>query len=103
MPFIQEGEFLPAGVPRAIHGRAGEAVQGSPDEVPQRVAGERVEGEQNDVGQQNQSPQSDAEVVMLVRPEKKEGLDRVIPEEAKEDYGPIQEVAVEVLQDEGEA
>ena len=71
MALVEECEFLPARMPGAVKRGAGEAIQLAAHDVPQRVAGERVQREQNDVGQQDQRSQADAEVVLLVRPEKK--------------------------------
>src|SRR5579863_10113341 len=58
------------------------------------MTAERVSAEQNDVGEQNQSPNPDPE--MSVEPA---GVPDVVGKDHEEDQGQIEEIAVDVLQD----
>src|SRR2546428_7084547 len=75
-----------------------EAVEIAAEEIAHRVAGERVAGEEQDVREHDERPETDAEPSAEVERE-----DRVPPQEREDDRGEVQEVAVEVLDDEGEA
>src|SRR5437588_11580076 len=61
------------------------------------MARQQIEREQNNVSQKDQRAHTDEEMAF-----KPEGANGVIPEEAEEDDRPVEEVAVNILQDERE-
>src|SRR6185369_16650705 len=66
--------------------------------MSQRVAGQAIQREQDDVNQHDQSAKADAEGAVPAK-----SLHRVKPEEAEEDHGEQEEIAVDVLDDERES
>jgi hypothetical protein len=66
----------------AAIGDDGDAIDAPPDEVPPAVAGEGIEGQEEDVGQQDQRPNADMDTVL-----EEEGLEGVIPEETQDHDG----------------
>src|SRR3954465_7676326 len=71
------------------------AIELSAREVPQRVARQAVQREQADVEQHDDGAQPDAEVTIPI-----EGINCVVPKEAKKDKGKKECIAMQVLQDE---
>src|SRR5580658_1075242 len=63
--------------------------------MPQRVAGKRVEREQDDVRGQDQTAKPDAKVAVEV-----EGHDSVVPKKQDEHNCEVEKIAVNILQDE---
>src|ERR1700739_1786289 len=98
MAFIEEARLLPGAVALEVEPRAGKSIQLAANQVPQRMAGEQIQREQHNINEQNQSAHANAK--MAVKPESADG---VIPEQAEEDDGAIQKIAVKILQDEREA
>src|ERR1051326_992553 len=103
MALIEERKLFPSAVPRAIEGRAGEAVQLAADQMPQGVAGERIAGEEHDVQQQYQRPYADAEVQPAIGTGEHEGANDVIPKESQKNDRTVKKVTMNILQDEREA
>src|SRR5712671_7894898 len=102
MAFIEEAGFLPRSVPPTVGRCTGKAIHLAADQVPQRVAGEQIKREQNDIDQQHQRSDADAKVKLLIGSRKPEGTNRVIPQEAQEYDGSVKKIAMKVLQDERE-
>ena len=78
-------------------GRLREHVDQAADQMPQRMAAERVAAEQHHVHQQHQRADADAEAV--VEPQR---LPHVVRQKHHEQQREIQEVAMDVLQDQRE-
>src|SRR5215207_3336662 len=100
---VEHGDAAPEPVPRASGGGAGEAVEPAPDEVAERVASEREEREQDDVGEQHQRPEAGPGMQRAVGAAEEESAHGVVPEERQHERGEVEEVAVGVLEDEREA
>src|SRR5260221_5652793 len=64
------------------------------------MAGKQIHREQHDVAQQDQRPHANTEVMRVVRRQKEESANRVIPEKAKKNDCRVKKVPVEILQDE---
>src|SRR5579862_6520124 len=86
-------------LPRAERGgrlaAVGHAVLAAADQVAERVAAERVAGDQDDVDRQDQRADADAEVAVH-----EEAVDRVLGEDHDEREREVERVAVQVLEDE---
>src|SRR6478736_5665017 len=95
---VERGDPLPERVPRLAPPRAREAVELAADDVPQRVARERIAAQQGGVEAQDEHPQPDPDAAAR----REDRLDRVDPQEDQRDEREVQEVAVEVLEDERE-
>src|SRR6476469_5962370 len=95
---VARGDPLPERVPRLAPPRAREAVELAADDVPQRVARERIAAQQRDVEAQDEHAQPDPDAAAR----REDRLDRVDPQEDQRDEREVQEVAVEVLEDERE-
>ena len=100
---LRTRDATPQPVPRPRRGRAREAVEPAADQVAKRVAAEREQRQQHDVGEHDQR----AEARRRTRSEpsavaEQERTDRVVPEEAEHDRRQVEEEAVDVLQDERE-
>src|SRR5829696_7569292 len=76
----------------------GEAVEPAPAKVPAGVARQRVEGQEHGIDEQDHGPEADPPAVGEV-----EGAQRVPGQDDRERQGQVEEVAVDVLQDQGEA
>src|SRR5688572_28681076 len=92
---VEKTETFPRLVPRATECDTRETVDLAADDVSQRVARERVERKQNDVGEQDQRTNPDSEAA--IKPER---VNRVVPENDQEDERNVEKVAMQVLQDE---
>ncbi len=66
------------------------------------MAGEQIQGKQNNVDQQHQRTHADTEMQLLIGTEKPESANSVIPEEAQEYDGAIKKIAMQILQYERE-
>jgi hypothetical protein len=82
---------------RTPEGRAGKAVELSSYDVTKRVAGKRINSQEDNVEEQHKRTNSDSK-----SPVKEESAERVPPEKDEEDEPCIQKVAVQVLKDERE-
>src|ERR1700720_1070781 len=80
---------------RKVHAR--KAIQLAAQQMAQGVAGEKVERQQNDIDQQYDGTDADTESVF-----EKEAVYCVIPEKRQEDDRQVHEVAMRVLENEGE-
>ena len=103
MAFIEEAGFLPCAMASAIGDRARETIQLAADQVPQGMAGEQIQREQDDVHQQHQRSDADAKVELLIGSREPEGPYCVIPEKAQEYDGAVKKIAMNVLQDKRES
>ena len=90
---VEKTEPLPRLVTRSTEGDTGKAVELPADYVSQRVARERVERKQNDVGEQDQRTDTDSE--SSVKPERVNG---VVPKNDQENKRDVEEVTMQVLQ-----
>src|SRR5580692_11765193 len=75
--------------------RAGEAIELASGKVAQRVAGKRVQREQDDVRGQNDGAEADAKVAVEV-----EGHEGIVPKKQDEHDRQIEKISVDILQDE---
>ena len=91
----QSYAVLPHRVPR-------ELIEKPADDVTQRVAAERVAGEQRHVEREHQRADADAELHAARAVGEPERLPHVARQEEQEQHRDVQEVAVDVLQDERE-
>ena len=89
-------EATDAVVELVADGMFGELIERAADEVAEGVAAEDVAGDEDRVAGEDQASEADAEVA--VKPEAFDGVD---DEEEPDDVGEAQEIAVEVLGDEG--
>src|SRR5262249_46631887 len=85
---------------RRAKGRAGETVELASGQMPQRVAGERIEREQTPVPEPDERVDADAEFVRPQAGRKGESCKRILPEKNQKQDRQIQEIAMDVLQDE---
>src|SRR5215204_2341740 len=76
----------------------GEAVEPAPAKVPAGMARQRVEGQEHGVDEQDHGPEADPPAVGEV-----EGAQRVPGQDDRERQRQVEEVAVDVLEDQGEA
>src|SRR5947208_8676004 len=95
VPLVEAGHDLPEAV---AGGGLGEDVHAPAAQVPAGVAGEGMPREQRHVDPHDQRPHPDPDAVLEA-----EGLDRVPCEEPDDADGQVERVAVQVLEDEGEA
>ncbi len=95
--FVEKSNETPGRVPRRAERRTRKTIEFAADDVAQGVAGKSVRGEKDDVDEHDQGAEAHTEFAVEV-----EGFDCVVPKEAQEEDGQIQEVAVNILEDEGE-
>jgi hypothetical protein len=101
MPAVQ---LRAAVVASLAHGRRRELVAVSADEMTQRVAAERVGGQQDEVGGEHERADANAELAPPRRRVRKPHcLPQVVRQHEQEQQGDIEEVAVDVLHDERES
>ncbi len=96
VPFIEKTDSPPGCVAGLAESGAREAIELPSGEMPQRVAGKRVERQQNNVRGQDKCAQADAEVAVEV-----ESLNNVMPEKQNEHDCEVEKITVNILQDEG--
>lgn len=94
---VEKTETFPRLVPLSTKSHARKAVELAANDVSQRVARERVERKQNDIGEQDQGTDTDPESAV-----KRERVNSVVPENDQENEGYVEEVTVQVLQNERE-
>jgi hypothetical protein len=82
-------------MPRLVGRGAGKAVELPAYQVAQRVAGEQIQGQQNDVDQEDDGSEPNVKVALIP-----ESFNCVLPQKDKEDDRSIEKIAVQVLQDE---
>src|SRR5690349_20848381 len=103
---VEVRQPLPERVADAASRGAGEAVDPPADEVPQRVARERVAGQERRVEEEHHATEPDPRVrdpvADLPSGPVDEALDDVQPQEEQRDEGEVQHVPMEVLENEGE-
>src|SRR5829696_2733267 len=92
---VEDRHLAPRPVPDRV---AGEVVEPPPAQVPAGVAGQRVQPQEEGVDQQHHRAQADAPALGEV-----EGPQGVPGQDDRERQGQVEEVAVDVLEDEGEA
>ena len=95
---VQKSGEAPDSEARAAEGRAREAIELASGKVTQRVAGKRVERKEGDVKSEDQCAY--AHTKAAVEEKRTEG---VVPEKRNKENGKIEEVAMEVLKDEGKS
>jgi hypothetical protein len=93
---VEKAKKAPSGVARRAEGGAGETIEFAANDMPQRVAGEGVSREKDDVHEHDQSAKADAEFATEI-----EGSEDVIPEKTQENDGEIEKITMNILQDEG--
>src|SRR5580698_546471 len=93
---VQETNAAPRSMSGLAKSGARKTIQLSSGEMPQRVAGKRVERQQNNVRSQDKRAQADAEMPIEV-----ESLYNVVPEKQNEHDCDVEKIAVKVLKDEG--
>src|SRR5829696_7211455 len=94
---VEPAGLLPRPHPCLAEARAVGAVHAPADQVAEGVAAEEVAAQQHGVDGEDDGAQPDPEA-----PAEVECLGRVVPEEGEDDERQVEEVAVEVLQDQGE-
>src|SRR5689334_1826924 len=97
MPFVQDADAAPSGMPRRSKAGAGEAVNFSADQMAQRVARNRVDGEQDHVHQHDDAAEADEQAAI-----ENKGDDGVVPEKAQNNERGVKEITVHILKNEGE-
>src|SRR5687768_9651542 len=91
---IEKTETFPRLVPWTTKRDARKAIDFTADDVSQRMARERVERKQNDVGEQDQRTDTNPE--SAVEPER---VNRVVPENDQKNKRDVEKVTMQVLQD----
>src|SRR5260370_21040908 len=91
---VQEGYATPGTETGKAERRAREAMQLSASEMPQRVAGESVEGEQGHVQRQDDRTDTHSETTS-----KKERAEGILPKKNEEQNREVEEIAVNILED----
>ncbi len=86
---IQKSDAAPGGMAGYAEGSARKAIEFAAGKVAQRVAGKRVEREQDDIRGQDERADADAEVAVEV-----EGHDSVVPKKQNEHDRHIEKIAV---------
>src|SRR5438552_3250898 len=94
---VQPGRSLPHRVAKQCATAAREAIDLAADEVPHRMARQRITGEQRDVDHHDHPDEPDPPALPLA--EREEG---VLPQEEERDEGEVQEIPVDVLEGERE-
>src|SRR2546428_2553208 len=97
---IEKRNALPRAVARTTGRNAGKTIDVPADDVSQRMARQRVAGQQDDVRQQHQRADTYAKVSSHGRVKPK-SRNRVVPENHQEDDGNIEKVAMQILQNKG--
>ena len=94
MVLIEKTGASPGECARLAKRDTGKTINFAADDMSQRVTGEGIKREQNDVGKQDERAKTDAKA-----PVEPESLNRVVPENNQEDECNVEEIAVKVLQD----
>jgi len=85
-------------VARRTESGAGKAVKFAANDVAEGVAGKSVKREKNDVGKHDERTEADAKFAVEAK-----GLEGVVPKEAEKKDSEIEEIAMNVLEDEGKS
>src|SRR5580693_3888885 len=91
---VEKGDAAPDSVAGLAESGAREAIEFASGKVAKRMAGKRVEREQDDVCGQDKCADADAKVAVEV-----EGDDGVVPEKQDEHDRQVKKIAVNILQD----
>ena len=97
MTGIEDARALPGGVAGPGGRGTREAVESPTHEVTRRMAGEAVERQRGGVGEDHERPEADAE-----RAAEPRGVNHVTPQKGQIEERGVEEVAMEVLEHEGE-
>jgi len=95
MALVEKTNAAPSRVTGLAKSGARKTIELPTGEMPQRMAGKRVERQQNDIRSQDKSAQADAEMPVEV-----EGLNNVVPEKQNEHDCDVEKITVKVLKDE---
>jgi hypothetical protein len=95
---VEDTDALPEPMAHMTSGGTGEARDTATNEVTEGMAGKRVEGERDDVDEHDDGAEADTKMTLIV-----ERAESIPPEDDDDDNREVEEEAMEVIEDPGEA